>query len=261
MVIKLESLPNFRGFSRIKNKYGKEIKQDFIFRSESLDTASHGDIKVLKKAEIKTIIDFRMPSEIKNPDYQNILNCQYINTPPYAPSAALASSEGKSLDKFEKIFEKYSDKPHLILEDQMRSLVNKTEAIEVYRNFIRLLADKNNYPIIFHCRGGKDRAGYAAALLLLLLDVELEVIFDDYLLTNFVNTDRNEVKIKKYKEMYSNSHTYEIRKELIFAKREYLQASFDEMIKLSGSINNYLSDYLKVTEQTKQKIQDILLIK
>lgn len=48
--------------------------------------------------------------------------------------------------------------------------------------FGQLLADDT--PLVFHCTAGKDRTGFAAALILLALGVPREVVMQDYLLTN-----------------------------------------------------------------------------
>lgn len=42
----------------------------------------------------------------------------------------------------------------------------------------------NDTPLVFHCTAGKDRTGFAAALILLALGVSREVVMQDYLLTN-----------------------------------------------------------------------------
>jgi len=39
-------------------------------------------------------------------------------------------------------------------------------------------------PVVFHCTAGKDRTGFAAALILHALGVPREVVVQDYLLTN-----------------------------------------------------------------------------
>jgi protein-tyrosine phosphatase len=46
------------------------------------------------------------------------------------------------------------------------------------------LADPKGLPLLFHCTGGKDRAGTFAALLLLALGVPEETVIYDYGLSN-----------------------------------------------------------------------------
>jgi len=73
---------------------------------------------------------------------------------------------------------------------------------ESYRNYVRqnthsfrelfahLLEDRA--PLVIHCTAGKDRTGFACALLLHALGVPADVIAEDYLLTNrFYRRDPN----------------------------------------------------------------------
>jgi protein-tyrosine phosphatase len=59
-----------------------------------------------------------------------------------------------------------------------------TEFHDVYARFLHDLADPANLPTLFHCTAGKDRTGFAAALVMLALDVPRETAMRDYLLTN-----------------------------------------------------------------------------
>ena len=60
---------------------------------------------------------------------------------------------------------------------------NRESVVKVFE----LLADENNYPIVFHCAIGTDRTGYVAFLINALLGVEREGIYRDYLFSNFGN--------------------------------------------------------------------------
>lgn len=49
-----------------------------------------------------------------------------------------------------------------------------------FRTFFELAADPASGPLVFHCAGGRDRTGIAAALLLSSLGVDDETIARDY---------------------------------------------------------------------------------
>ena len=52
-----------------------------------------------------------------------------------------------------------------------------------FGTLLRHLADEHS-PAVFHCTAGKDRTGFAAALLLLAMGVSREDVEHDFLLTN-----------------------------------------------------------------------------
>ena len=56
---------------------------------------------------------------------------------------------------------------------------------ESVKNVFKILADENNYPIFYHCKIGTDRTGLVAILVNGVLGVPLNMIFQDYLFSNF----------------------------------------------------------------------------
>lgn len=59
--------------------------------------------------------------------------------------------------------------------------INSDEIVNVFK----ILADKSNYPIVFHCSIGTDRTGMVAFLIEALLGISEEDIYRDYLMSNF----------------------------------------------------------------------------
>jgi protein-tyrosine phosphatase len=52
--------------------------------------------------------------------------------------------------------------------------------------FFKLLAERDVYPLLFHCSAGRDRTGVGAAMLLSMLGVERNRIVADFLESNLV---------------------------------------------------------------------------
>ena len=55
-----------------------------------------------------------------------------------------------------------------------------------WRRFFKLLAERDVYPLLFHCSAGRDRTGVGAAMLLSMLGVERNRIVADFLESNLV---------------------------------------------------------------------------
>ena len=83
---------------------------------------------------------------------------------------------------------------------------------ESVKNVFKILSDVNNYPVFFHCRIGTDRTGLIANLFYGLLGVPLNMIYQDYLFSNFGNIEgkryigsaAGEDDISKYMNEISN---------------------------------------------------------
>jgi protein-tyrosine phosphatase len=63
-------------------------------------------------------------------------------------------------------------------------LVIVTEFRNGWQSFFKLLAERDVYPLVFHCSAGRDRTGVGAVLLLELLGVNRELIVADFLESN-----------------------------------------------------------------------------
>lgn len=58
---------------------------------------------------------------------------------------------------------------------------------ESVKNVFKILADESKYPVYYHCRIGTDRTGLIGNLVTGLLGVPLNMIYQDYLFSNFGN--------------------------------------------------------------------------
>lgn len=57
-----------------------------------------------------------------------------------------------------------------------------------WQRFFKLLAERDVYPLLFHCSAGRDRTGVGAAMLLSVLGVDRGRILEDFLASNAVFT-------------------------------------------------------------------------
>lgn len=65
-----------------------------------------------------------------------------------------------------------------------RKLVLSPGAAAAYRAFVETAADDRARPVLFHCTAGKDRTGWATALLLLIVGASRDVVRAEFLAVN-----------------------------------------------------------------------------
>ena len=114
--------------------------------------------------------------------------------------------------------------------------------------FAHLLA--SDEPTVFHCTAGKDRTGFAAALLLRAVGVGPEDVMRDYLLTN----DRLAMP-----EVWRNGLPKEAMAVLWRVQPEFLQAAFEEADAAYGSLDGYLQDGLGLHQAERQRLRALYL--
>jgi protein-tyrosine phosphatase len=114
--------------------------------------------------------------------------------------------------------------------------------------FGHLLAD--DAPLVFHCTAGKDRTGFAAALLLEALGVPRAVILQDYLLTNdfYQMPTANPVGLPQ-----------EVLNVLWRVQVNFLDAAFEAVDADFGSVPLYLKEALGIDAQAQERLVALYL--
>jgi protein-tyrosine phosphatase len=131
---------------------------------------------------------------------------------------------------------------------------------DTYRGFVRhntprfaeffghLLA--SGEPTVFHCTAGKDRTGFAAALLLQAVGAAPDAVMHDYLLTN----DR-----LAFPEGRAFALPRPVMQVLWRVQPEFLQAALDEVETSYGSLEGYLREGLSLGEAERERLRDLYL--
>ena len=267
-IIKLEGTFNTRDIGGIFNEEGKCIQYNRMIRSDALNKITVQDVDILKQLGLKTIVDFRGKQEIEKAPDIKIDGVKTIYLSPNAEVANLASGnivdDQQKIDALIKIAGTQEGRTQLRarsdeMSEQMRELVNSPYANKQYTSFINLLTDETNLPLLHHCKGGKDRTGFATIITLFILDVSLEKVKEEYMLTKECMASRNEKRMNEYRQYTNDPFVLEYLSGLMQTKEIYFDAAIDEMIKLAGTIPKYLEKYLDVTAEKKEKIKKIFL--
>jgi protein-tyrosine phosphatase len=124
------------------------------------------------------------------------------------------------------------------------------------RVFEGLLTDPDAI-VLVHCAAGKDRTGFAAALILLALGVELDVVMQDYLLTQRYFLPHEQIPALRDKYGFDGVKD-EVLEPIVATRREYLQAGVDAMLEHSGSVEGYLLDAFGVGAVERQLLSERL---
>ena len=173
----LEGSVNFRDLGGYPAGGAKTVRWGQIFRSDNLARLTDRDIEMLECLELATVVDFRTEAEIeRSPDRLPARDrLRYLHMP-------IQHGEHDPAAAFERI--KKGDHQWLsedfMAEGYMRSI---DDFAPLWARFFNTLASADRRPLVFHCTGGKDRTGTAAALILSVLGVADGIIVHDYALS------------------------------------------------------------------------------
>lgn len=247
-LVRLASADNFRDVSGPDAAYaaadGRPLARGVAYRSNELQL-SHGDVESLGRLGIGAIYDLRTDREIEaHPDVE-------------VPDAVWRHLEVRGIPM--QAVSDLADRAtaHDVMMRVYRSFVEVEGARTAFATLFRELAEAE-VPVLFHCTAGKDRTGWAAALLLHLAGVDDDTILEDYLLTNTFSSGTREKYLGLVRE-HLGADKVDVYERVMLADEAYLQAGYDAAAAAYGDRLGYLRDGLGLDDATLDALRDRML--
>ncbi|HWI81830.1 tyrosine-protein phosphatase [Ramlibacter sp.] len=237
---RLSGATNFRDLGRHRTASGATVVAGRLFRADHLGALTAQDMARLRALGVRRVLDLRGEQERTT-----------------AP-CALDDVAVHALSIEPTIVRKLGDliaAGHRLTPGEVVAHMQDT-----YRGFVRhnthrfaqlfahLLA--SDVPTVFHCTAGKDRTGFAAALVLRSLGVPHDEVMRDYLLTN-----------ERLKPMQASPHGLapEVQMVLWRVQPDFLQAAFEAVAADYGDIEGYFRDGLNLREPQRERLRELYL--
>jgi protein-tyrosine phosphatase len=244
---------NFRDLGGYQTVDGRTIRWGLLYRSDGLLRLTDADLQRLTSLGLERVIDFR--SEYEKTLEQDRLpmntTIQRVEIPILdASTKAVAESREEFVKKIKTI-----DSAKFMLETYVGFV---TQFTPEFGRFFRELTAAEGRPVLFHCTAGKDRTGFAAALLLRVLGVPQGTVLEDYLLTNdyfFAGYKWNLMLARLVKgKRFSDA-----LKGFMCAEARYFSAAFDTIERKYGSFELYIRDGIGLSAADVERFKAIYL--
>ena len=181
--MEFERLKNTRDLGGLQMKDGRTIRPGMLIRSCHLSIAPARDLAVLRDV-VGEIVDFRTLKE------QQVHPDPVFEGVPHHPMPVLESmtagiTREEEADRSEietYLLDPEGARRHMMENYQL--FVTSEHARQCYSSFVKLLFAPREKALLWHCTAGKDRAGFATAIVLEILGADLETILEDYMKTN-----------------------------------------------------------------------------
>jgi protein-tyrosine phosphatase len=139
-----------------------------------------------------------------------------------------------------------------------RGFVADARQREAFGAALRVLCTPGRLPLLYHCSGGKDRAGWMTAIVLTALGVSREIVVRDYLLSNDFH------RTAYFKLRFDLVETGivadpELLRPIMEQNATYLGAAFEEADRRYGSFDAFLTCGLEVGEAMLEELRRGLL--
>ena len=247
--ILLDGTSNTRELGGYKTEDGRSLKWGVLYRSDKLSELTDADQEYLLELGIKRVIDFRSSEEKQNEPDQLPSTLKYIEMP--------IEADGAIRPKVEAILKgDLNEDVGAILVETNKEFISDFSG--VYKGFIESLIE-NQEPTLFHCTAGKDRAGFAAALVLLAVGVPEKIVIEDYMKTNKYTEETIQDYINKINLYSLGSVDAEILRPLLGVEERFIRAALDEIKQKYGSVENFIRDELKIRDESIVELKNFLL--
>ena len=237
----LSGAPNFRDIGGYRTEDGSTVRRHRVFRSDHLGSLAADDLRLLSE---------RLPAPVRVLDLRGAAERE----------SAVCVLEGVTVHSLAieptivQVLSDLTEAGHKLTQADVVGYMQET-----YRGFVRdnthrfaslfghLLESDN--PLVFHCTAGKDRTGFAAALILLSLGVPHDDVMRDYMLTNERLKPKSEWK----------GLTPEVASVLYRVQPEFLAAAFDAVEQRYGSVEGYFREGLGLREAERARLRELYL--
>jgi protein-tyrosine phosphatase len=238
----LASDPNLRDVGGYRAGPGQWVRSGLVYRSQAL-SLSPADLAVVNTLGIVADYDLRTPAEATAvPDvvpasasYRllNLLGTDSATTPSLTSPAAAR--------KF--------------MRDTERSFVTNASSRRALAELLTAIASGNG-PQLYHCTAGKDRTGWATAVLLTLLGVPADTVVHDYLLSNryYYRSPAVRAQLAAMPEAVRDTYA-----EVLEVEPSYLLAGLDQIRTSYGSMAGFAVNGLGLSRGVIAKLKHRLL--
>ncbi|NIE78036.1 autotransporter domain-containing protein [Pantoea sp. Ap-967] len=234
---RLTGMDNFRDIAGTTEAYATAndgVMRAGVFYRSNVLTPTADDLIVLNSLGISSVFDLRSDWEVSATPDALPSGAQYFQID--ILGGALGLPNGYDITTAQEAGE--------LMEATNRAFVSDASTREQFKLLFEELALTDG-AALFHCSSGKDRTGWATAVLLSIAGVSSETILENYMATNAYTSDRVTALLASLP-----ADQAAMWQALMVQRPEYLQAGLNEAAALYGSMEGYLESGLGLSKET-----------
>ncbi len=256
--IPITSVPNLRDLGGWPTRDGGTVVSGRLFRSTDLCGLSDGDLAAFEALGIRSVYDLRTAAERADQPDRILPGTHYVVADVLKDAAGAAPAQLFALLTDAKAADAAlgGGKAAALFADGYRQIATLPSARAAYRLLFTGIAPGAGRPALFHCTTGKDRTGWAAAALLMLLGVADDLVMREYLLTN----DQLLPSLKPEFDVFEQQGgDPALLLDVLGVQPGYLDTARDAMHAEFGSIEGYFSEGLGIDAAAQESLRESLV--
>lgn len=245
-LFRLASADNFRDVAGpgYPTSDGRRVRSGVCYRSNELQL-THEDATALAGLGLTSIHDLRSADEVAaHPDLD-------------VPGATWRHRDVLGIPMDEVTGLGTLAEAAALMERVYLGFVYEPRARAAFGGLLTAIATEDG-PHLFHCTAGKDRTGWAAALLLHVAGVDADTILADYLLSNeYAQASRD-----RYLTMVATAlgdDKVPVYERVLVADADYLATAYAAVAATYGDLDGYLADGLGLDAATRARLAERLV--
>jgi len=248
-------IDNFRDLGGYATEDGRQVKWGVLYRSGTWNGATRADLDAARALGLASFVDFRSAAEKElEPDQLPApLEFEVVEIPILDEGNKTMVAE--IMERVESgNFEGFD--PHATMIESNRQFAS--EFTPQFQQFIQEVLEAQGRPVLWHCSAGKDRTGFAAAILLRILGVDQETVMADYLASREPSLDARKSTLLMLR-VFKGEAAAEKLAVLMGVERAWLTAAFEKIDEQWGSFDAYVRDGLALSDADVERLRSNLL--
>ncbi|MFD1804420.1 tyrosine-protein phosphatase [Mixta tenebrionis] len=251
-VLELEGVNNVRDMGGYPVA-GGHIRPGKLIRGEDLYCLTPAGEQLLAQIPLAKVVDLRTDGEVsdrpdRTPGDAALIRLDVLSSVLPVHSASPAEML-KQLGK---------NDPAVVFQDIYLAFVHQSACLDRWGEFLHELLTLAEGALYFHCTAGKDRTGFAAALVLMALGAERQVIMADYLLSNRYRAAVNQRLLTEYGALVAEADRENILT-LLQVQESYLNASLQAIDEQYGDSKTFLHRALGIGPAERARLNALLV--
>ena len=253
----LGSVANSRELGGYVLPDGSIVREGLLLRGGSLAKASDKDIASMSADyHVRKIFDFRTSMELKYAPDREVSGAQNIWMPAF-------DEETMRMKNLALPHDAYRDLGNWLIAHACEPAVQETASVMYsemvmgdftqvqYAGFLQNILSTTDGAVYWHCSQGKDRTGLGSALILAALGADRKLIMKDFELSNVFYRE----ELDFYQSKVNTPEEKAVMQTFIGVNPEYFSAALDLIEKTWGSMKNYLTGPLCLSEEDLQTLR------
>lgn len=254
--IALQGTPNFRDLGGLRTRSGRRLRDGQLFRTEGPAYLLDSDIEQLQRLGLRLVCDLRSDTEREHQPnaWCATTSLNLLNLDVSADLRAGGNAAWKALQTDPSVagarnamLHNYRSMPHGMA-PHLRILFDH-------------IIGHEEMPALIHCTAGKDRTGFAIAIILHALDVPRETIYADYMLSRrHASAERfGDSIVQAFTATLGFAPNPHVIDALVNVEESYLDTAWSEAEAIAGSFDGYIRDSIGLREDEIEQLRRSLL--